>query len=61
MAYQRKTKDWYQLLGDYGQGLEVILEEETYKEAKQRKKEYLENDSQVSNLQIKLKREKIEK
>lgn len=45
MAYVRKTKDEYVLLTDYGygDGWEEVLTEETYAEAKQRKKEYIEN------------------
>lgn len=45
MAYIRKTKDEYQLLCNYGygDGWEVVLTEETMKEAKERKKEYVGN------------------
>ena len=45
MAYVRKTKDEYRLLCNYGygDGWEEVLTEETYKEAKERKKEYIEN------------------
>lgn len=45
MAYVRKTKDEYYLLCNYGygDGWEVVLTEETLKEAKERKKEYVEN------------------
>lgn len=45
MAYIRKTRDEYQLLCDYGygDGYEYVLSEDTMKEAKQRKKEYIEN------------------
>lgn len=43
MAYVRKTKDEYQLLCNYGYDWEVVLTEETVKEIKQRKKEYMEN------------------
>lgn len=50
MAYVRKTKDEYQLLCNYGygDGWEVVLTEETLKEAKERKKEYLENMPQYA-------------
>ena len=43
MAYVRKTRDEYQLLCDYGygDGWEYILAEDTMKEARQRKKEYI--------------------
>ena len=50
MAYVRKTKDEYQLLCDYGygDGWEYVLAEDTMKEARQRKKEYMENAPQYS-------------
>ena len=44
MAYVRKTKDEYVLLGDNGYGWEEILTEDTFKEIKQRYREYVEND-----------------
>ena len=45
MAYIRKTQDEYQLLCNYGygDGWEVVLVEDTMQEARQRKKEYMEN------------------
>lgn len=45
MAYVRKTKDEYVLMCDYGygDGWEEVLTEETYAEARQRKKEYIDN------------------
>lgn len=45
MAYVRKTRDEYQLLCNYGygDGWEYVLSEDTMKEIKQRKKEYIEN------------------
>lgn len=46
--YQRKTKDIYILLGNYGYGWEEVLAEETKKEARERLKEYRENDPQHS-------------
>ena len=43
--YTRKTKDEYVLMTNYGygDGWEEVLTEETFAEAKQRKKEYIEN------------------
>ena len=43
--YTRKTKDEYVLMTNYGygDGWEEVLREETFAEAKQRKKEYAEN------------------
>ena len=48
MAYIRKTRDEYQLLCNYGygDGWEYLIAEDTMKEAKQRKKEYMENEPQ---------------
>lgn len=40
---QRVTCDYYDLLGDYGQGFEVLTSADTFKEIKQHKREYLEN------------------
>lgn len=46
MAYIRKTKDEFQLQGNYGYGWEYILAEDTPQEARQRKREYIENAPQ---------------
>ena len=45
MSYVRKTKDEYVLMTNYGygDGWEEVLTEETFAEAKERKKEYIEN------------------
>lgn len=45
MAYQRKTKDEYQLQANYkcGDGWEVVLTEDTKAEALEQKKSYLAN------------------
>jgi hypothetical protein len=48
MAYIRKTKDEYQLLCDYGDGWEYLLAENTMKEARKRKREYIENMPEYS-------------
>ena len=45
MAYQRKTKDVYNLMSNYGYGWEIELTEDTKKEAFERLKEYRENAS----------------
>lgn len=57
MTYERKTKDIYNIVTNYGYGWEVECTEDTYKEAKQRLKEYREN----TNAQVKLekKRERL--
>lgn len=45
MTYQRKTKDEWRLLCNYGygDGWEEVVTEETYAEIKLRKREYEEN------------------
>lgn len=45
MAYIRKTQDEYQLFCNYGNGYgwEYVLAEDTLSEAKQRKREYMDN------------------
>ncbi len=44
MAYQRKTVDEWQLLGDYGYGFERLLSEDTRKEVFIQLKTYRENE-----------------
>ena len=44
MAYIRKTQDEYQIHGLYSFGFEEVTAEDTYREAKQRLKEYRENE-----------------
>ena len=39
--YKRKTIDEYEIQGNYGQGWETECIEDTWKEAKERLKEYL--------------------
>lgn len=59
MAYQRKTRDVYQLLADYGtDGWEYVLEENTLSEARKRLREYRENAPQYE-YKIKKVRERI--
>ncbi|GLB26568.1 hypothetical protein LXJ15735_28090 [Lacrimispora xylanolytica] len=57
MAYQRKTKDVYNIVTNYGYGWEVECTEDTYKEAKQRLKEYRENTS--AQVKLEKKRERL--
>ena len=47
--YHRKTKDEFQVQGNYGyHGYEMVTCEETYKEAKERLKEYRENEPGIA-------------
>jgi hypothetical protein len=47
--YKRKTTDEYAIQGNYGQGFEDVTTETTRKEAKERLKEYRENEPQYSH------------
>ena len=43
MAYQRKTRDECDLLGNYGDGWDRLVTEDSYSEIKKRYREYVEN------------------
>lgn len=58
MAYQRKTRDRYDIMTNYGYGWEAEVSEYTYKEAKQTAKEYRENTRAA--VRIEKHREQIE-
>lgn len=58
MAYKRKTRDVFEIQGDYGNGYEYICEEETLREAKKTLAEYDENELQYPH-RIRRKRERI--
>ncbi len=45
MKYQRKTQDEYILLTDYGYGWEEEVTEDTFREIRQRAREYLLNST----------------
>jgi hypothetical protein len=55
MAYKRLTEDEYTVQGNYnsGDGWEDLTSEATRKEAKERLKEYRENEPQYSHRLIK--------
>lgn len=57
--YTRKTEDVYNIVTNYGYGWEVECSESTLKEAKQRKKEYLENARELRGIKIEKKRVRI--
>lgn len=42
--YKRKTKDEYEIQGNYGQGFECVTTEATWREAKAQIKCYRENE-----------------
>ncbi len=44
MPYQRKTRDLWDIEGNYGYGWECVTCEETWKESRARLKEYRENE-----------------
>ena len=59
MAYTRKTRDIWEVQGNYGQGWECVTAEEKFSEARARIREYCENEPQYPH-RIKLVREKID-
>jgi hypothetical protein len=59
MTYVRKTVDTWQMWVNYGQGFEHELTESTYKEIRERRKEYRENCPEYPT-KIKFRREKKE-
>jgi hypothetical protein len=44
MAYQRKTRDEWELQGHYGQGWECLTTEESYSKAREQLRCYRENE-----------------
>jgi hypothetical protein len=56
--YTRKTTDEYDVLADYGYGYEVVTTEATLNEAKQRAREYQENDTYAHDIKIRKRRVK---
>lgn len=60
MAYERKTRDEYEIVTNYGYGWEVECSEDTLKEAQERKKEYLKNAKWLVGIYIRKRRVKKE-
>lgn len=58
MAYARKTRDEYELQGNYGCGWECLTTEDTRKDIRARLREYRENEG--GEYRIKLRRVKLE-
>ena len=58
MAYVRKTRTAYLIMGDYGSGFEEVTEEETRQDARRMLKDYNENEPQYPHL-IAVRRVKI--
>lgn len=46
--YIRKTRDEYNIQGDYGYGFEDVCCEDTWREARERLREYRENEPGVA-------------
>lgn len=44
MTYQRKTRDEYEVQGDYGHGWEAVTTEDDRSEARARLREYRDNE-----------------
>ena len=59
MTYQRKTRDLFDVEGFYSYGWEVVTCEETRSEARERLKEYRQNEP-GNSFRIRRYREKIE-
>jgi hypothetical protein len=59
--YKRKTKDVWEVIGDYGYGYgnDVLTIEATRKDALQQMQCYVENDRQLKSIQIKKRRVRI--
>jgi hypothetical protein len=57
--YKRKTIDYYYLQTDYGYGKELETCYDTLKEAKQGKREYIDNCKELQSIRIVKKREKL--
>ena len=53
MIYKRKTKDEWEIQGNYGHGWEMVTVEETWKEAKAQLRVYRENEPQYRHRAIK--------
>lgn len=56
--YTRKTRDVWEVQGNYGQGWECVTSEESRKDAKERLREYRDNEPMYAH-RIKLTRERI--
>lgn len=59
MAYERKTRDEYEIVTNYGYGWEIEVTEDTVKEARKRKREYLENAKGLVGIYIRKRRVRI--
>lgn len=59
MAYERKTRDRWDIITNYGYGFECECSEYTYKEACQRLREYRENCGELCVATIEKHRERI--
>lgn len=58
MAYQRKTRDVYDIQGNYGYGWDDLTEETSLKDAKAQLKCYNENEPNIPH-RIMKRREKV--
>ena len=60
MAYQRKTRDRWDIMTNWGYGWECECSENTRTEARQRLREYKENCGDRCGVRLEKHREKIE-
>ena len=59
MAYRRKTKDVWEIQGDYGCGWETVCEEDNRTDARKQLRCYEENERKYPH-RIKTRRERLE-
>lgn len=57
--YQRKTRDRWDLVTNYGYGWETEVSEYSLKEIKERKREYLENAMGLVGIRVEKHREAV--
>lgn len=53
MAYKRKTRDEWEIQGNYGQGWEMVTVEDSWKAAKAQAKTYRQNEPQYRHRIVK--------
>ena len=60
MAYERKTRDRWDIMTNYGYGWECECSKYTFKDAMTTKREYMANASGLIGIRLEKHREKIE-
>ena len=57
---ERKTRDEYWIMGNYGYGWEFICSEDSHKDAMRTYRDYLENERDIGAFKVIKKRVKVE-